>query len=100
MSSYKGHSVFAFLLALMFFHSPLLIALTLIGANIPETARIIGVADAYDAMTSKRSYRDPLPQEKVKSEIQNGLGKQFDPVYGQIMLDLIDEDKDYKMKEN
>ena len=72
----------------------------LIGANIPETARIIGVADAYDAMTSKRSYRDPLPQEKVKSEIQNGLGKQFDPVYGQIMLDLIDEDKDYKMKEN
>ncbi len=36
MSSYKGHSVFAFLLALMFFHSPLLIALTLIGANIPD----------------------------------------------------------------
>lgn len=70
------------------------------GENIPESARIIGVADAYDAMTSKRSYRDPLPQERVKSEIQNGLGKQFDPVYGQIMLDLIDEDKDYKMKEN
>ena len=39
--------------------------------------------------------------EIVRSnEIQNGLGKQFDPVYGQIMLDLIDEDKDYKMKEN
>lgn len=36
MSSYKGHSAFAFLLALMFFHSPLLIALTLIGANIPD----------------------------------------------------------------
>ena len=36
MSSYKGHSIFAFLLALMFFHSPLLIALTLIGANIPD----------------------------------------------------------------
>ncbi|WP_442920474.1 metal-dependent hydrolase [Methanobrevibacter sp.] len=36
MSSYKGHSVFALLLSLMFFHSPLLIALTLIGANIPD----------------------------------------------------------------
>lgn len=36
MSSYKGHSIFAFLLALLFFHSPLLIALTLIGANVPD----------------------------------------------------------------
>ena len=36
MSSYKGHSIFAFLIALMFFHSPLLVALTLIGANIPD----------------------------------------------------------------
>lgn len=36
MSSYKGHSVFALLLAVMFFHSPLIIALTLIGANIPD----------------------------------------------------------------
>lgn len=36
MSSYKGHSIFALLLACMFFHSPLLIALTLIGANIPD----------------------------------------------------------------
>ncbi len=36
MSTYKGHSIFAFILSLMFFHSPLLIALTLIGANIPD----------------------------------------------------------------
>lgn len=36
MSSYKGHSIFAFLLACMFFHNPLLISLTLIGANIPD----------------------------------------------------------------
>lgn len=36
MSSYKGHSIFAFLLSLMFFHSPLTIALTFIGANIPD----------------------------------------------------------------
>ena len=36
LSSYKGHSIFALILSLMFFHSPLLIALTLIGANIPD----------------------------------------------------------------
>ena len=36
MSSYKGHSIFAFILSLMFFHNPLAIALTLIGANIPD----------------------------------------------------------------
>jgi len=36
VSSYKGHSIFAFLLSLMFFHSPLTIALTFIGANIPD----------------------------------------------------------------
>lgn len=67
--------------------------------NIPDIGRIIAVADAYDAMTSKRSYRGILPQEKVRSEIENGIGTQFDPVYAKIMLDMIDEDKDYKMKE-
>lgn len=36
MSSYKGHSIFAFILAVMFFHSPLTLALTFIGANIPD----------------------------------------------------------------
>jgi inner membrane protein len=36
MSSYKGHSIFAFILALIFFHNPLTIALTIIGANAPD----------------------------------------------------------------
>ena len=44
------------------------------GEDIPEIARIIGVADAYDAMTSKRSYRDPIPQEKVREEFVKGMG--------------------------
>lgn len=69
------------------------------GKNIPDMARIIAVADAYDAMTSKRSYRSPLPQEVVRSEIENGSGSQFDPVYAKIMLDMIDEDKNYEIKE-
>ena len=70
----------------------------LIGESIPEEARIIAVADAYDAMTSRRSYRDILPQEKVRSEIEGGKGSQFDPVFADIMLAMIDEDKDYKRR--
>lgn len=69
------------------------------GTDIPEIARIIAVADAYDAMSSKRSYRDVLPQEVVRSEIEKGLGTQFDPEFGRIMLKLIDEDKNYTMRE-
>ncbi|MBR5360319.1 MAG: response regulator, partial [Lachnospiraceae bacterium] len=47
------------------------------GEDIPEEARIIAVADAYDAMSSHRSYRDVLPQDKVRSEIEKGKGTQF-----------------------
>ena len=67
------------------------------GENIPEIARIIGVADAYDAMASNRSYRDALPQEVVRSEIEKGKGQQFDAKIADIMLQMIDEDKDYSM---
>ncbi len=69
------------------------------GRDIPEQARIIAVADAYDAMTSKRSYRDPLPQDVVRSEIEKGMGTQFDPDFAKVMLQMIDDDKDYNMKE-
>jgi len=70
------------------------------GENIPEVARILGVADSYDAMASNRSYRDALPQEVVRSEILKGRGTQFDPYIVDIMLSMIDEDKDYAMKES
>ncbi len=69
------------------------------GEDIPEIARIIGVADAYDAMTSNRSYRKALPQEIVRNEIKRGKGTQFDPVIADLMLNLIDQDTDYCMKE-
>ena len=69
------------------------------GEDIPLIARIIAVADSYDAMTSKRSYRDALPQKVVRHEIACGLGSQFDPVIGKLMLDIIDEDKEYTLKE-
>ena len=69
------------------------------GEEIPEDARIVAVADSYDAMTSKRSYRDPLPQQVVRDEIVKGSGTQFDPKYAAIMLKMIDEDENYEMKE-
>ena len=62
-------------------------------------ARIIAVADAYDAMSSRRSYRGILPQETVRGEIEKGKGTQFDPKIADVMLQLIDEDKDYNMRE-
>lgn len=70
----------------------------LAGEDIPEIARIIAVADAYDAMTSNRSYRKLMTQEKVRSEILNGLGKQFDPQIGRIMLSMISEDANFQMR--
>ncbi|MBR1555566.1 MAG: HD-GYP domain-containing protein [Oscillospiraceae bacterium] len=70
------------------------------GEEIPEIARIIAVADAYDAMTSKRSYRDTLPQQVVREEIVKGRGTQFDPQFAEIMLSLIDSDTEYSMKES
>ena len=72
----------------------------LIGGEIPEEARIIAVADAYDAMASRRSYRDELPQNVVRAEIEKGKGTQFDPIFANIMLRMIDEDKDYLMRES
>ena len=67
------------------------------GENIPEVARIIGVADSYDAMASNRSYRKALPQQVVKEEIEKGKGTQFDPKIADIMLQMIEEDKKYEM---
>lgn len=69
------------------------------GEAIPEQARIIAVADAYDAMTSYRSYRDPMPQARVREEIEKGSGTQFDPRFADIMLDMIAEDPDYQLRE-
>ena len=69
------------------------------GTDIPEIARIVSVADAYDAMSSKRSYRDPIPQQKVREEIVKGADTQFDPEYARLMLHLIDIDTEYEMSE-
>lgn len=69
------------------------------GDDIPEEARIIAVADAYDAMTSNRSYRGALAQEIVRAEIEKGKRSQFDPKFADIMLAMIDDDKEYTMRD-
>jgi cyclic di-GMP phosphodiesterase len=51
----------------------------LAGADTPISARIFAVADALDAMTDDRPYRDPLPWEEALAEIGRGRGRQFDP---------------------
>lgn len=71
----------------------------LAGEDIPLVARIISVADAYDAMTSNRSYHNIRPQSEVREQIEKGKGTQFDPRIAQIMLDMIDEDLQYDMKQ-
>ena len=63
------------------------------GVDIPKIARIISVADAYDAMTSHRVYRAPLDRETVKEELRKGMGTQFDPIFAEIMLDIMEEDE-------
>ena len=61
----------------------------LAGENIPYLARITAVADTFDAMTSKRSYRDALPMETVISEFERCKGTQFDPKIADVFLDMI-----------
>ena len=69
------------------------------GDKIPEYARIISVADAYDAMTSNRSYRGYLPQDVVRNELVKGSGIQFAPEIAEKMIQIIDEDTEYKLHE-
>ena len=61
----------------------------LAGENIPYLARITAVADTFDAMTSKRSYRDALSLETVISEFERCKGTQFDPKIADVFLDMI-----------
>ena len=72
--------------------------LQLSGENIPLFARIAAVADTFDAMTSKRSYRDALSLDIVKAEIQKCSGQQFDPKIADIFLNIINNEY-YKISE-
>lgn len=64
------------------------------GENIPLLARISAVADAFDAMTSRRTYRNSLPLEIVKEEIEKNKGTQFDPRIAHVFLDILNKHYD------
>ena len=59
------------------------------GEDIPIFARIIGVADAFDAMTANRIYRQQMDFSYVLGEMERGRGTQFDPKFVDILLELI-----------
>ena len=66
----------------------------LAGNDIPLFARIAAVADTFDAMTTKRSYRNALPLDVVRAEIVKCTGTQFDPEVAKVFLDIIDNHYD------
>ena len=64
------------------------------GEDIPYFARIAAIADTFDAMTSKRTYRDALPLDTVKAEIERCKGTQFDPKLADVFLDILNHHYD------
>ncbi len=67
-------------------------AFRLYGTHIPIGARIIAVADAFDAMTSDRPYRSALSVEDALAEMTKGGGTQFDPVVAQALVAIVREE--------
>ena len=65
----------------------------LAGEEIPIHARIVAVADSYDAMSSRRIYRNSLPKDVIYEEIRKNRGTQFDPDIADIFLRLLDENR-------
>ena len=62
------------------------------GTDIPYLARIAAVADAFDAMSSKRIYRLSLPIEVTISELEKNKGTQFDPEIADVFIDILKND--------
>ena len=63
----------------------------ILGNKIPNVARIISVADAFDAMSSTRPYRKKMPMDAIVKEIKDCSGSQFDPQVVKAFLELYDE---------
>ena len=59
------------------------------GEDIPISARCLSIADSFDAMVSKRSYKNRMPLENALEEIQNNLGTQFDPDLGKLFIKMV-----------
>lgn len=66
-----------------------------VGDDIPLIARMICVADSYDAMNTNRVYRNRLSKEKIMSELETNKGRQFDPRIADIMLRFLREQDNF-----
>lgn len=64
------------------------------GKEIPESARIVAVADVFDALTTKRPYKEPWPFERAVETIRSESGERFDPEFGEIFLSILDQIKE------
>ncbi|RLC36549.1 MAG: hypothetical protein DRH33_06815, partial [Candidatus Nealsonbacteria bacterium] len=64
------------------------------GEEIPILARIIAVADAYDAMSSDRPYRKKLNKDKILKELKDQSGKQFDPEVVKALILILDRERE------
>lgn len=69
----------------------------LAGDAIPLGARLLAVADAFDALTSARSYKEPLPLAEVRERITRSAGAMFDPEVAHAFLDLLDTTPNFQM---
>jgi putative nucleotidyltransferase with HDIG domain len=58
------------------------------GEQIPILARVVAIADAFDAMTTRRCYKDPMPSDAAFAEIEKCKGKQFDPIFADAFLSI------------
>jgi putative two-component system response regulator len=61
------------------------------GADIPLVGRITAIADVFDALTSKRPYKEPFPVEKAFAIIEEGKGNHFDPIIVEAFFDVKDK---------
>lgn len=72
----------------------------LAGEDIPFEARIVGIADAYDAMSSDRCYRKALTAQEIRQQLVQGRGTQFDPEMLEAFLHMFDENRLKLLKED
>lgn len=63
------------------------------GEAISRCARIIRIVDTYDAMTSQRAYRGPIPKVDVLAHIKKSSGTLFDPAYAAVFIDMMEGEK-------
>ncbi len=70
------------------------------GEEIPETARIVAIADAYVSMTSEKRYREPKPDFLVREALVKGAGEKYDPLFTELLLKIIDAERNEEVVED